>query len=97
MIKIVAKKHIRPENEALFLETAKELIEKSRAEDGCVFYTINRSLREENVLAYVECWRDREAIAAHNASEHFRRLVPVLNALCDESFLPELYEEIEVE
>ena len=32
MIKIVAKKHIRPENEALFLEIAKELIEKSRAE-----------------------------------------------------------------
>ena len=96
MIKIVAKKRVRPGKMEEFLSTARELVEKSRAEEGNVFYTLNRSLQEENVLAYVECWKDRAAIAAHNEAEHFKRLVPVLNGMCEEAVLPELYEELDL-
>ena len=44
MIKIVAKNTVKKENKADFINTAKELIEKSRAEDGCISYTLNESL-----------------------------------------------------
>ena len=96
MIKIIAKKHVRPGMVESFISTAGELVEKSRAEAGNVYYTLNRSLREENTLVYVECWRDREAIAAHNEYEHFKRLVPILNAMCVDAVLPELYEELDL-
>lgn len=96
MIKIIAKKHVKSGKVNDFIETAKELVEKSRAEEGNVFYTLNRSLREENVLVYVECWKDRAAIAAHNEAEHFKRLVPVLNGMCEDAVLPEMYEELDL-
>lgn len=95
MIKIVAKKHVKPENLSLFKQIAKELVEKSGAEEGNIYYTLNESLSEPNTLVYIECWRDKEAVAAHGGSEHFRTLVPKLNELCEDSPAPELFCEIE--
>ena len=94
MIKIVATQKVKEGKLEEFLETAKVLIEKSRAEEGNVFYTLNQSVKDPAVLAFVECWKDDEAIAAHNAAEHFQKYLPMLGALCEGEGVIEVYNEV---
>ena len=85
MIKIVAKKLVKEGKVQEFKEIVGELVEKSLAEEGNVFYSINVSTKNPRVLAFIECWRDQEALDIHNATEHFQRIVPAINELCEES------------
>ena len=84
MIKIVAKNTVKKENKADFINTAKELIEKSRAEDGCISYTLNESL-DGKYLTFIEM---------HNNSEHFKSIVPKLSQFKEGDMDVILYKEI---
>ena len=95
MIKIVAKQIIRKECIEQYHELAKELIEKSRAEDGNISYTLNQSIADERVHCFIEVWKDQKAIDIHNATEHFRRIVPQFAELFDGPEIVDLYTEVE--
>ena len=71
MIKIFAKQLIKEGKEEEFLKICAELVEKSRAEEGNVFYSINRSKENDRLFAFIECWKDQAAIEIHNATPHF--------------------------
>lgn len=44
-------------------------------EPGVIQFYVGRSTDESNVFALWEVYRDKDAIDAHYASEHFKRLV----------------------
>jgi quinol monooxygenase YgiN len=46
------------------------LVEPTRAEDGCLLYDLHESREDPDVFAFYEIWRDREAHAAHDRTEH---------------------------
>ena len=94
MIKIVAKNYVKPECVQAFKDTAKELIEKSRAEEGNIFYTLNVSVNDPNTLVFIENWKDQAAIESHNKSEHFTGIVPKLGQFCTREGEVELFVEI---
>lgn len=94
MIKIIARRVVRPENIEQYETLAKELVEKSQAEAGNVSYTLNKSTADPKVHTFIEIWKDQAAIDAHNASEHFTRLVPRLGALVEQADPVELYTEL---
>lgn len=93
MIKIVAKNTIKKENKADFINTAKELIEKSRTEEGCISYTLNESL-DGKYLTFIEEWKDEESIEMHNNLEHFKSIVPKLSQFKEGDMDVILYKEI---
>ena len=93
MIKIVAKNTVKKENKADFINNAKELIEKSRAEEGCISYTLNESL-DGKYLTFIEEWKDEKAIEIHNNSEHFKSIVPKLSKFKEGDMDVVLYKEI---
>jgi len=95
MIKIVAKLPVKAELTADFQAMAKELVEKSAAEEGNLSYSLNRSRADANVFAFVEFWRDDDAIALHNATEHFTTILPKLAAMCDGEVSIEQFETVE--
>jgi quinol monooxygenase YgiN len=95
MIKIVANMKVQPEKVAEFKATAKEIVEKSRAEAGNISYSLNQSTGDANTLAFIEIWKDQTALDTHNASEHFTRILPQLGAMCTEAPAIELYTEVE--
>lgn len=90
MIKIVAKNTVKKENKADFINTAKELIEKSRAEEGCISYTLNESL-DGKYLTFI---KDEKSIEMHNNSEHFKSIVPKLSQFKEGDMDVILYKEI---
>ena len=94
MIKIVAELSVKQDRVDEFIGVAKELVEKSSAEAGNISYSINKSKQDDNVYAFIEVWRDREAVDIHNASEHFNTLFPKIQDLCAEAGSIKLFEEI---
>lgn len=95
MIKIVAKMLVKADKVEEFKAVAKELVEKSRAEAGNVFYSLNVSTTNPRLLAFIECWKDQEAIDIHNATEHFTGILPKLGEMCEEGQPVDLFTEVE--
>ena len=93
MIKIVARNPVSNENKSKFIETAKELIEKSRKEKGCISYNLYESL-DGKYLTFIEEWKDEKAIENHNNSEHFKAIVPKLGELTSGDKDVILYKEV---
>lgn len=95
MIKIVAKMTVKAGKIDEFKTIARELVEKSAAEAGNVFYTLNASKENPSLFAIIECWRNQAAIDFHNATEHFTTILPKLAELCDGEGSVELFDEVE--
>ena len=94
MIKIVAKMPVKAGEVENFKALTKDLIEKSRAEEGNVLYTLNVSLADPQCLTFIEFWKDQAAIDIHNATEHFTGTFPKLVELCDGEPVVDLFEEL---
>ncbi|MGG1397638.1 putative quinol monooxygenase [Bacillus salipaludis] len=75
MIIIHATFHINPSKQDLFLEEIQPLIAASREENGNLSYRLQKDTENENVFTMVEIWQDMQAVANHNASEHFTKFV----------------------
>lgn len=94
MIKIVAKIIVKEEKIKEFQEMARELVEKSQAEEGNVSYTLNQSTQDKCQHAFIEIWKDDEAIEKHNASEHFTTILPKLGEMASEPLTVDIYTEV---
>lgn len=94
MIKIVAKNYLKPGRKQDFINTARELILKSRAEEGNISYSLFQDIHDENVVTFIEEWKDQNAIDIHNSTEHFTRIVPLLGEFCARDGEVNLYEEL---
>ncbi|MBR2717071.1 MAG: antibiotic biosynthesis monooxygenase [Oscillospiraceae bacterium] len=94
MIKVVARTLVREECIDAYQALAREIVEKTRQESGNVFYTMNQSVEDKRLHAMIEAWETMEALQAHMASDHFKRIVPQMGELAEENFPPELYSEI---
>ncbi len=80
MLKVIAEDFIKPEH----LETVRpwyaELVEKTRQEPLCIAYDLYVDHKDPGHFVFIEQWPDHAALDAHCQSEHFRRLVPLINA-----------------
>ena len=93
MIKIIAKNPVSSENKVKFIETDKELIEKSRKESGCISYNLFESV-DGKYLTFIEEWKNEKAIEEHNNSDHFKSIVPKLGELTSGEMDVVLYKEV---
>lgn len=73
MVKIItAYKFIKPEKVDEFIEFTKPIIEKSRAEEGCISYTLYQDPSDNTKFIFYEEWKDQAAIDYHFSTEHFK-------------------------
>ncbi|MDE6218543.1 MAG: antibiotic biosynthesis monooxygenase [Muribaculaceae bacterium] len=63
------------------VEAATELVAFSLRDKGCISYDLYGSLTNDDRLMIIETWEDQQALDAHMASDHFKRLSPVLHEL----------------
>lgn len=95
MLKVVAKLTVKKDKIEEFLNTAESLVKKSNAEEANVFYTLNQSVENEQHFAFIECWKDEEALKTHESTEHFTNTFPLLGELCEASEPVMIFKEIE--
>lgn len=63
------------------LDAATELVEFSLKDKGCIDYDLYASTTEDDRFLIYETWESEEDLKRHEASEHFRSIVPRLKEL----------------
>lgn len=80
MLKLIAEDYIKLEH----LETVKplyrELVEKTQLEPDCLAYNLFVDQKDPGHFIFIEEWPNELALEMHCNSEHFTRLVPLINS-----------------
>jgi quinol monooxygenase YgiN len=84
MIKVIAKSFTKENQIEKVLELAKELVEATVQEEGCISYEMYQDEKDPKILIMVEEWETIEALNKHMASEHFIKIVPQMNEYRDQ-------------
>jgi quinol monooxygenase YgiN len=71
---------VPPENARGILPHMLQMLEASRAEDGCLTYSYGADVAEPGLIRVFEVWRDQAAIDAHFKAPH----MAVWRAACAE-------------
>lgn len=79
VLKVIAQDFIKLECIELLRPLYQELVEKTRQEPLCIAYDLFVDRKDPGHFIFVEEWPDRAALDAHCRSEHFTRLVPLIN------------------
>lgn len=72
MIYVIATMTLKPGTRDKVVAAAKPCIEATRKETGCIFYDLNVSQTDPNLLTFVERWQSREHLAAHAKTDHIK-------------------------
>lgn len=80
MLKVIAQDFIKPEDIEIVLPLYRELVEKTRQEPLCIAYDLFEDRKDPGHFIFIEEWPDRAALDTHCRTEHFTRLVPLINA-----------------
>lgn len=80
MLKVIAQDFIHPEHIDRVLPLYRELVEKTRQEPDCIAYDLFTDQRDPGHFIFIEEWPDRAALDRHCQTEHFRRLVPLIDS-----------------
>ena len=68
---ISAQVFIKPDKVDAFLAATKDLVEKSRAEEGCISYTLYQDPQDRTKFLFFEEWKNQAAVDYHFSTEHF--------------------------
>lgn len=79
MLKVIAQDFIKPEAVEIVLPLYRELVEKTVREPLCLAYALFIDQKDPGHFVFIEEWPDRAALDAHCETEHFTRLVPLIN------------------
>lgn len=79
MINVIGKNFVKENKIDNVLELAKELVETTVKEDGCVKYEMYQDEKNPSIMIIIEEWKTMENLNKHMASEHFKRIVPQMN------------------
>ncbi|NPD17140.1 antibiotic biosynthesis monooxygenase [Xinfangfangia sp. D13-10-4-6] len=80
MLQVIAQDFIRPEAVGIVRPFYDELVRLTRREPLCISYELFVDQKDPGHFIFIETWPDRTALDQHCATEHFRRLVPQINA-----------------
>ncbi|KWT69103.1 hypothetical protein APY04_1709 [Hyphomicrobium sulfonivorans] len=80
MLKVIAQDFIHLDALEIVRPLYRELVELTQREPLCIAYDLFENQKDPGHFIFVEEWPDRAALDIHCASEHFRRLVPLINA-----------------
>lgn len=83
-MKFFTRKILTKENYNKALELLKELRDKSRLEQGCIYYDLYSDVDSPYTIIINEEWENLEFQQKHAQSEHFKRIVPLVAELVKE-------------
>jgi quinol monooxygenase YgiN len=72
MFIITAKLTVKLEHKDELIGLARDLVKHSRAEEGCLSYSVFADQVSDNTILFYEEWADQAAIEGHSASSHFK-------------------------
>ncbi len=83
MIRLNVFIQVSNKNKIEFENIAKELVNASQKENGCIAYDLFMSSTRNDVYMICETWADKTSLKAHEESEHFKTCFPKIQNLSD--------------
>lgn len=80
MLKVIAQDFIRTEAIEIVMPLYRELVAATKQEPLCISYDLYVDQKDPSHFIFIEEWPNQEALDIHCASEHFKRLVPLINS-----------------
>jgi quinol monooxygenase YgiN len=74
MVSFTVRLKFAAEERAEIAETLRLLAEASRKEPGCISYVPHQVEDDPDTIVIYEQYKDAKALAAHRATEHFKKL-----------------------
>lgn len=71
MLVVAAKITVKPGKREDFIEATRDLVAKTRAEQGNISYTLYASTENRTDLMFYELWTNQAALDAHMRTPHF--------------------------
>ncbi len=79
VLKVIAEDFIKPDCVEKVMPLYRELLSATRKEPLCIAYELYIDEKDPGHFIFIEEWPDRAALELHCESEHFRRLVPLID------------------
>lgn len=73
---ILARISVKPGKESEFIETFREMQDKSNKEDGCLSYRLYQDAYDKSGFIVVERYKNQDAIDYHFGTEYFKAFGP---------------------
>ncbi len=83
-IVLFARLKVKQGTEREAKRAAISIIEKSRAESGCLNYDFHQAIDDATIFLWHETWENKAAIDAHANSSHFREFSASIENITDE-------------
>ena len=80
MLKLIAEDYIKLEHLETIKPLYRELVEKTQLEPDCLAYNLFVDQKDPGHFIFIEEWPNELALEKHCNSEHFTRLVPLINS-----------------
>jgi len=72
---VIAKAKAKPGREADLERELRGIVKPTHAEQGCLRYTLHRSLEDPTSFITIERWASKEAIDSHFGAPHIQSLL----------------------
>ena len=80
---IVARVKVKEGKEAAFISVASVLVEATRKEPGCLFYTLYQSPMDTKSFIFYEEYKNQAAFDSHSNSDHFKVFAAAIGDILD--------------
>ncbi|MFD2168468.1 putative quinol monooxygenase [Tumebacillus lipolyticus] len=93
MVIIHAYLVVNPKHREQFLQLARHITSGSQAEEGNISYRLYEDAERSDAFVIVEKWKDHQAIAHHNQTDHFKSFIRDVKGLLEEEQV-EVYDVV---
>ncbi|WP_203257936.1 putative quinol monooxygenase [Hyunsoonleella ulvae] len=69
---IIAQVSVKGNKVKKFLKLARNIVNESLTESGCLIYRLSRDLNEKNEFVFYEKYVNKKAVEHHYLSDHFK-------------------------
>ena len=80
---VVARVTVKEGREAAFIAVGNVLVEATRKEPGCLFYTLYQSTTDSKTFVFYEEYKDQAAFDLHANSDHFKTFAGAIGDIVD--------------
>lgn len=89
---VVNRFEIYPEQRELFLKLAKEALELTPNEPGCITYGFYEQPTAQNSFIYYEEWKDKAALVEHLQKPYVKPLLANFSKIVKKNFATRIYD-----
>jgi len=82
-LSLLAKFEVKKDQIDFFKSEALKLIDASKNEQGCIYYSLHQNNEKSDVLVFTEIWESEDALEEHKNTAHFKAFFSIIEHLIE--------------